>query len=221
MPTEERPRERLKLRGAYDLNNAELIAILLRTGSKGENVLTLSQRVLSSIGGLRGLGQAGFAELAGQHAMGEAKACQLLAAVELGRRVASHRPDCERLISLPADINAMLYGEMALLEQEELKVVLLNTRNEVQSVRTVYRGNVNTAIVRIAEVFKDAVREGCPTIVLAHNHPSGDPSPSNEDILMTRQVIEGGNMLGIDLLDHVVIARNGFVSMQERKLGFS
>jgi DNA repair protein RadC len=208
------------MRGPGALTNAELIAILLRTGQKGENVVRVAERVLAQAGGLDGLGRAGFAELAGLSAMGEAKACQLLAALELGRRVLNARPPEARRIRCPEDIHAMLFAEMALLEQEELKVLLLNTRNEVKGLRVVYRGNVSAAIVRSAEVFRDAIRESCPSIALAHNHPSGDPSPSAEDVLLTKQLREAGKMLGIDVVDHVVIARSGFVSMKDRRLGF-
>lgn len=220
MPTEERPRERLRLRGPETLTNAELIAILLRTGTMGENVLTVANRILSRFDGLRGLGQVGFQELAGEHAMGEAKACQLLAAVELGVRIANAPKDATRVIRLPADVYAMLYGEMGLADQEELKVILLNVRNEVLRVRDVYKGNVSSVVVRTAEVFKDAVREGCPSIVLVHNHPSGDATPSAEDVVLTRHIVAAGKMLGIEVLDHVVIARNGFVSMKDGKIGF-
>jgi DNA repair protein RadC len=219
LPTEERPRERLRLRGPESLSNAELMAILLRTGTKGENVVSLAQRILAKFEGLRGLSRASFGELAKEHAMGEAKACQLLAAIELGKRMLLEMPE-QRVIRSAADIHAMLFGEMALLQQEEVRVVLLTTRNEVVTTKTVYRGNVSSAIVRIGEVFRDAVREGCPSIIVVHNHPSGDPSPSAEDANLTKQLIEAGKLIGVDVIDHVVIARSGFVSMKERKLGF-
>ncbi len=220
MPAEERPRERLRMRGPEALTNAELIAILLRTGGRGENVVRLAERLLAQVQGLRGLGRASFGELVEMAAMGEAKACQVMAAIELGKRVAHAQPPERRIIRCPEDVHAMLFAEMALLEQEELKVLLLTTRNEVMSVRDVYRGNVSAAIVRVSEVFRDAVRESSPSIVLAHNHPSGDPSPSAEDVALTRQVLDAGKMLGIGVLDHVVIARGGFVSMKDRKLGY-
>jgi DNA repair protein RadC len=220
MPAEERPRERLRRRGPESLTNAELVAILLRTGVSGENVLSVATRILSTFEGLRGLSRASFGELATQHAMGEAKACQLLAAMELGKRLLQEMPQ-QRIIRSAEDVYAMLFGEMALLEQEELRVILLTTRHEVITVRDVYRGNVSSAIVRIGEIFRDAVREGCPGIIAVHNHPSGDPSPSPEDINLTKQLIEAGRMLGIDVLDHIVIARKGFVSLKEKKMGFT
>ena len=219
MPVDERPRERLRMRGPEALTNAELVAILLRTGTSGENVVTLAQRILSRFEGLRGLGKASFGELSTQRAMGEAKASQLLAAMELGKRMLHEQPE-RRVVRAAEDVFRMLFADMALLEQEELRVILLSTRNEVIAMRDVYRGNVSSAVVRIGEVFRDAVREGCPGIIAVHNHPSGDPSPSAEDAALTKQLVEAGRLLGIEVLDHVVIARSGFVSLKDRKLGF-
>jgi DNA repair protein RadC len=219
MPMDERPRERLRMRGPEALTNAELVAILLRTGTSGENVVTLAQRILSRFEGLRGLGKASFGELSTQRAMGEAKASQLLAAMELGKRMLHEQPE-RRIVRAAEDVFRMLFADMALLEQEELRVILLSTRNEVIAMRDVYRGNVSSAVVRIGEVFRDAVREGCPNIIAVHNHPSGDPSPSAEDAALTKQLVEAGRLLGIEVLDHVVIARSGFVSLKDRKLGF-
>jgi DNA repair protein RadC len=222
LPTDERPRERLRMHGPGALSNAELIAILLRTGCNGESAVSVAQRVLRDLDGLRGLRQATFGELAKMKAMGEAKAAQVLAAIELGKRVMDSGPAERRVITRAEDVYSMLYGDMALLDQEHLRVILLNTRNEVVAVRDVYKGNVNTAIVRPSEVFKDAVREGIPTIVMVHNHPSGDPSPSPPDIALTRQIVDAGRLLGIEVLDHVIIGRHApfYSSLKEKHLGF-
>lgn len=220
MPAEERPRERLRMRGAEALTNAELIAILLRTGMTGENVVAVANRLLATFEGLAGFGKVTYGELAGERAMGDAKACQLLAAIELGKRVVHAAPPERRVIKGPDDIYVLLFGEMALLDQEEVKVVLLNARNEVVTVRGVYRGNVSSAIVRPAEIFRDAVREGCPSIIVVHNHPSGDPTPSADDVLLTKELVEAGRILGVELVDHVVLARSGAFSMKDRGLGF-
>ncbi|MCI0783820.1 MAG: DNA repair protein RadC [Chloroflexi bacterium] len=220
MPADERPRERLRMRGPESLTNAELVAILLRTGTNGENVVAVAQRILAKFGGLRGLGAAGFGELCAERAMGEAKAAQLIAAVELGKRIVHARPPERRIIRSPEDVYALLFAEMALLDREQLRVILLSTRNEVLSVREVYRGNVSSALVRVAEVFSDAVREGCPSIIIVHNHPSGDPTPSAEDVALTKQLIDAGKLLGVEVLDHVVIAREGHKSLKDLKLGF-
>ena len=220
MPSDERPRERLRLRGPAALTNPELLAILLRTGSKGENVVSLATRLLAKFEGVDALGRASFAELCAQRHVGPAKAAQILAALELGTRIMSSRPD-RRYIRCPEDVYALLGAEMALLDQEHLRVVLLNTRNQVIATREVYKGNVHSAIVRIAEVFKDAVREGCPSLIVVHNHPSGDPEPSPDDASLTGQLQEAGRLLGIELADHIVIARQGIVSLRERGLGFA
>jgi DNA repair protein RadC len=220
MPADERPRERLRMRGAESLTNAELIAILLRTGVAGENVVNVAQRLIARFEGMRGLGRASYGELAGERAMGGAKACQLLAAIELGKRIMHAEPGQRRIIKVPEDVHAMLFGEMALLEQEHLRVILLTVRNEVICVRDIYKGNVSSAVVRIGEVFRDAVREGCPNIIAVHNHPSGDPSPSAEDAALTKLMVEAGKLLGVELVDHIVIARRGFVSLRDRKMGF-
>lgn len=220
MPTDERPRERMRLRGPAALTNPELLAILLRTGSRGENVVSLATRLLAKFEGVDALGRASFAELCEQRHVGPAKAAQILAALELGTRIMSSRPD-RRHIRCPEDVYALLGAEMALLDQEHLRVLLLNTRNQVIATREVYKGNVHSAIVRVGEVFKDAVREGCPSLIVVHNHPSGDPEPSPDDASLTGQLEEAGRLLGIEVADHIVIGRNGLVSLRERGLGFA
>ncbi len=220
MPSDERPRERMRLRGPGGLSNAELLAILLRTGSAGENVVALAQRLLSRFEGLPGLGRVSLAQMCGEKHVGEAKAAQVLAALELGKRVVSTQPDQRTVVRSPEDVYALLGAEMALLEQEHLKVILLNVRNQVLGVRDVYKGSVHSAVVRVAEVFRDAVRENCPNLVIVHNHPSGDPSPSPDDVALTKQVHEAGRMLGIDVLDHVIIGRRGPASLKDLGLGF-
>lgn len=220
MPLDERPRERLRLRGASSLSNAELLAILLRTGAQGENVLSLATRLLARFDGVVGLARASFGELCAEHAVGEAKAAQVKAALELGRRLVSTQPEERATVRSPQDVYNLLMAEMALLDQEHLRVVLLNARNQVLAIHELYRGTVNTALVRPAEVFREAVREGCPAVIVVHNHPSGDPTPSADDAAMTRRLVEAGAILEIEVLDHVVIARRGFASLREQGLGF-
>ncbi len=211
----ERPRERLKALGAQALSNAELLAILLRVGVQGENVVQLGQRLLQTFGGLSGLHRVSFDELCAQHGVGEAKAAQIKAAIELGRRL-SLETEARPVISSPADAAALLTYEMSGLEQEHLRVILLDTRNHVLEIREVYRGSVNSAQVRIAEVFRDAVRRNATAIIVAHNHPSGDPTPSPEDIALTRSLIQAGKLLDILVLDHLIIGHGRFVSLKER-----
>jgi len=221
MPLGERPRERLRDAGPDSLSNGELLAILLRTGSVRENVLQQAGRLLTTWGGLTGLARAGFAELCREHGMGEAKACQVQAALELGRRLAVSLSAEERpQISSPEQVAALVQTEMGLLAQESLRVVLLNTKNHVIAIREVYKGSVNSAQVRVGEVFREAIRENCPSIIVIHNHPSGDPTPSPDDIAVTRDLIAAGDLLEIEVLDHLVIAGGRFVSMKGQRLGF-
>ena len=222
LPQGERPRERLKEYGARYLSNTELVAILLRTGLRGENVLSLSSRLLAQLNGLAGLGRSSFAELCAQRGLSEAKASQLLAGLELGRRFVSLAPEERATIRSPEDVANLLMAEMAPLPQEHLKALLLNTKNEVLSVQEIYVGNVNSSMVRPAEVFRPAVRDNAPSIIVVHNHPSGDPTPSPEDVSITRELVPAGEILGIQLLDHLVIGSgNRYVSLNERRLGFA
>ena len=221
LPQDERPRERLQQYGPSHLSNGELIAILLRVGSAGESVLRLSERVLATYGGLGGVAKASYGELCDLRGISDAKACQLLAALELGRRLTSLQPDDRAVIRTPQDVFNLLSAEMGFLVQEHLRVLLLNTKNEVLSTHEIYKGNVNSAVIRVSEVLRPAVRENCPNIIIAHNHPSGDPTPSPEDILVTRQIRTCAEMMDIELLDHIVIGNQRFVSLKERGLGFS
>ena len=217
----ERPRERLINYGPPSLSNAELLAILLRTGVKGEGVVSMAQRILGRFKGLAGLAKANYTELCSEHGVSEAKACQLLSAIELGRRYSSLQPEEKPEVNSPQDIANLLMGEMSFLDQEHLKAVLLNTKNQVLGISQIYIGNVSASMVRPAEIFRPAIRENCPSIIVVHNHPSGDPTPSAEDVVVTRQLVKAGNLLGIDVLDHVVIGNgNRFISLKQKGLGF-
>ena len=220
LPPSERPRERLRDAGSGVLSNSELLAIVLRTGSSSESALSLANRLLAEFRGLGGVARAGFNELLGFRGLGEAKAAQVQAALELGRRVASLPLEERASIGSPQDVYNLLSAEMAFLDQESLRVLLLNTKNQVVRTVEVYKGNVNNINVRAGETLRHAVRENCPSVILVHNHPSGDPTPSSEDAQMTKQLVEAGRMLDVEVMDHVVVARSGFVSMKEKKLGF-
>ena len=221
LPASERPRERLRDRGAAALSNSELLAIILRTGTASENALALATAALARFGGLPGLVRASFGELCAQHGMGEAKAAQVKAALELGLRLVSAQPEERATVRSPQDVSNLLLAEMGLLEQEHMRVLLLNTKNQVLAMPEVYKGSVNTTQVRLSELFREAIREGCPAIIVVHNHPSGDPTPSHDDIEMTRELIEAGKLLDIEVLDHIIIASQGVVSLRERGLGFA
>ena len=220
MPADMLPRERLLKLGANALSTNELIAILLRTGVKGENVITLSGKLLVKVGGLSGLPEASVSDMSDIHGISAVKACQVLAAVELGKRAASANPEHRPSISSPDDVNNIVGPEMSALTQEKLRVLLLNTKNRVMAMRDVYQGTVNSASIRVAEILRPAVRENCPYIIVVHNHPSGDPTPSPEDILVTRPLNQSADMMDIELLDHIIIGQQSFVSMKQRNLGF-
>ena len=220
MNSEDRPRERLIYNGAAALNNAELLAIILRVGSKGENVVRLAEKLLSQQGGLLGLAQMSVEAMAAIPGMGVAKSTQVKAALELGRRLLLAGPNQRAQICSPADVANLLMLEMGFLEKEELRAVLLDTKNFVHRIAPVYAGSLNAAVIRVGEVFRDAVRANCAAIIVVHNHPSGDPAPSPEDVRVTEQLVEAGKLLDIAVLDHVIIGRNRFVSLKERGLGF-
>jgi len=220
LPVGERPRERLRDYGEAALSNAELLAIVLRTGTDQESVLHLATRLLASLEGLPGLARASFGELCHHHGLGPAKVAQIKASLELGRRLAATQPQDRPVVRSPTDVANLLLSEMGLLEQEEMRVVLLNTRNQVLAVPQVYKGSVNTSLVRMAELFREAIRQNCPAIILVHNHPSGDPTPSPEDIELTRQAVAAGRLLDIEVLDHLVIGQQRYLSLKERGLGF-
>ena len=219
-PEDERPRERLKHYGAAALSNAELLAILLRVGVQGENVITLSTRLLREFGGLPGLAKASFGELTNVKGLSTAKVAQLKAAIELGRRLLISSPDSRPQITSPSDAANLLMLEMGGLEQENFRAILLDTKNRVLSSPTIYVGNVNSSIIRVSEVFRDAIRQNATSMIVAHNHPSGDPTPSPEDVNVTRSLVEAGQLLGIEVLDHLVIGHQRYVSLKERGLGF-
>jgi DNA repair protein RadC len=220
LPSAERPRERLQTYGPGALSSAELLAIILRTGVGGQNVLSLSTNLMARFGGLAGLARAGLSELCREKGLGLAKACQLKAALELGRRMLIASPDERPQVRSPADAANLVLLEMAFLEQENLRVILLDTKNAVVAIVTIYVGNVNTALVRVCEVFREAVRTNAPQIIVVHNHPSGDPTPSLEDVQVTEQIVAAGKLLDIDVLDHLIIGRQRYVSLKERGLGF-
>ena len=221
LPPCERPRERLREHGVRYLNNAELVAILLRVGLPGENVITMATRLLAAFDGPGGLARAEYAELCDQRGLSDAKTCQIMAALELGRRIASLAPEERAQIACPQDAANLVSAEMSLLAQEHLAVLLLNTRNRVMARRTIYIGTVNSSAVRPAEVLRPAIRENAPSIIMVHNHPSGDPTPSPEDVAITRDMVSAGKLMDIELLDHLVIGQGGrFTSLKEKGLGF-
>jgi DNA repair protein RadC len=220
LPESEKPRERMQKLGASALSNADLIAILLRVGVGGENVMNLAQRLLATFGGLAGLARADFADLCAVKGIGMAKAAQLKAALELGCRLLIAGAESRPQIKTAGDVANLLLLEMGFLSQEHMRVLLLDTKHHVLDAPTVYVGNVNTSVIRISELFRDAVKQNCAAIILAHNHPSGDPTPSSEDIAVTEQVVAAGKLLDIEVLDHLIIGQQRYISLRERGIGF-
>jgi DNA repair protein RadC len=220
LPTEERPRERLALRGAGGLTTAELIALLWGSGVRGRSAVDIATDALAVHDGLAGLARATDVELAALPGVGTAKAAQLVAAFELGRRLLADWPTARWSIRGPRDVAERLILQMGGLEREELRVVLLDTKNHVLRVATVYQGNVSASLVRVGELYRDAVRLNAASVILVHNHPSGDPTPSPDDLHLTAEALAAGRLLDIALLDHLVIGHDAYVSLRDRGVDF-
>ncbi|MBF0706373.1 MULTISPECIES: RadC family protein [Bacillales] len=215
-PEEERPRERLMKDGPETLSNQELLAIILRTGTKQESVLQLSYRIIQNFEGLRLLKDASIEELTSLNGVGTAKAVQLIAAMELGRRVSRLQLEERYTIRSPEDGANYVMEDMRFLSQEHFVCLYLNTKNQVLHRQTVFVGSLNASIVHPREVFREAFRRSAASLICFHNHPSGDPTPSREDIEVTKRLAECGKMLGIDMLDHIIIGDQKFISLKEK-----
>ncbi|MEQ2466230.1 DNA repair protein RadC [Niallia sp. CLA-SR-H024] len=215
-PDDERPRERFIKQGPESLANHELIALLIQTGSKNESVLTLANKLLIHFDGLRLLKDASLDELKAIKGIGTAKAIQLMAAIELGRRVSNLEFTDRYCIRSPEDAAKYMMNEMRFLTQEHFVCLYLNTKNQVMHKQVVFIGSLNASIVHPREVYKEAFRRSAASIICLHNHPSGDPSPSREDIEVTKRLVECGKIIGIDLLDHIIIGENKFISLKEK-----
>ncbi|MEO8463137.1 MAG: DNA repair protein RadC [Chloroflexota bacterium] len=220
MPVEERPRERMAVRGAAGLTSAELIALLWGSGSRGRSALNLAEDAIAQFDGLTGLARASGPELEAIDGVGIARAAQLHASFELGRRLLADWPTARWAVRSPGDVADRMVLQMGGLEREELRVVILNTRNVVQRVVTAYQGNLSASVVRIGELFRDAVRLTAAGIILVHNHPSGDPTPSPDDLHLTAEALAAGRLLDINVLDHLVIGHDAWVSMRDRGVAF-
>ncbi len=218
LPPDERPRERLIRYGAGALSSAELIAVVLRTGTEGDGALDVAEGLLCRVGGVRELAGATLTELSAVRGIGPAKAAQLHAVIELGRRSTATQPVGRTRIRGPRDIWEMLGPELRTERKEHFVAVLLDTRNGVIARQTVSVGDLTSAIVHPREVFAPAIRHGAAALVVAHNHPSGDPAPSPEDIQVTKRLVSTGDLVGIPVMDHVVLGDAGWMSMKESGL---
>ncbi|OPJ62043.1 RadC family protein [Clostridium chromiireducens] len=219
IPQHERPKEKLLTYGAESLSNSELLAIILRTGTQGENVLQLSSRLLSELEGLDGILNSSINDITSIKGIKGGKASQILALSELFKRFRTLKAIKNDIkITSPKELADLIMGEMNDLTQEVLKVVLLNTKNVIIGTKDVFKGSLNTSVVHPREIFKQAINKNSASIIICHNHPSGDPTPSKEDINITLRIKECGNIIGIQLIDHIIIGNNKFVSLKERGL---
>lgn len=216
VPKEERPRERLLKDGPQALSIQELLAIILRSGSRKESVLQLSARLLKQFNGLRALKEATIEELQEVNGIGITKAIEIIAALEIGKRVNRLRYDERFAIRSPEDGAKYVMEDMRFLSQEHFVCLYLNTKNQVIHQQTVFIGSLNASIVHPREVFKEALKRSAASIICFHNHPSGDPTPSREDIDVTKRLSESGKVLGVELLDHIIIGDQSFISLKEK-----
>lgn len=216
VPEEERPRERMKQYGAEHLSNTELIAILLRTGIQGRSVISVAEEIYKKAGSLQSLLELELEELLSVKGIGEAKAIQIKAGLELGRRLSRNNLLDRPKIGSPQDAAKLMMDSMRFLHQEHFVILLLNTKNQVIGQETIFVGTLNSSLVHPREVFREGIRRSAASIILLHNHPSGDPQPSKEDVDVTQRLVECGRLLGIEVLDHLVIGDGIFVSLKEK-----
>ena len=218
LPVDERPRERLVKYGAEVLSNAELLAIILRVGTHEYSAIGLAEHMLGRFGGLKGIATASVEDLSSIKGLGTAKAAQIQAMVELGKRIAASVGHSRPAIRCPQDAVDLLMPELRDEPQEHFKGVFLNTKNEVLKTRTIAIGSLNTSVITPRELFREAISCSSAAVIIAHNHPSGDPTPSKEDIAVSKCLCEAGQTVGIEVLDHLVIGDGRWVSLKERGL---
>jgi DNA repair protein RadC len=213
---DDRPRERLQKLGADTLSTSDLLAIILRTGTQRDNVMEMATKLLIKYGGLTGLMSADFHELSAEYGLGLAKTAQLKAALELGKRLSMQQPDKRFQIKSADDAANVVRMDMMFLDHEEMHILILDTKNQLIELIKRYKGTVNSSVLRSAEIFRPAIVRNCPNVIICHNHPSGDPTPSPEDIDVTQQVVEAGRLLDIEVLDHLIIGNPRYVSLKQQ-----
>ncbi|MEM5831547.1 MAG: DNA repair protein RadC [Candidatus Aenigmatarchaeota archaeon] len=216
LPKEERPRERLVKYGESALSLQELLQIILRTGNKGESVVTLAQKLLVHFGNLQKLKEASIEELMSIKGIGLAKAVQIKAALELGRRAEITLERKQKKIISPQDVFKLMKSKLKDYSKEHFYIISLNSRNAI--INEISIGTLNASLVHPREVFAEAIRQRANSIILVHNHPSGDPTPSKDDIKITKKLKEAGKILGIEVLDHIIITRNSYLSFKNKNL---
>jgi len=216
LPITDQPVNRLRYAGSASLSLRELLSLLIG----GNNAFSVAENILRVANSTAQIAALSYHQLTSIHGVGPTSAARIQAAFEISHRL--KRDNWQELpqIHTPTDVANLLMGEMGLLDHEQLRVVLLDTKNRVQEVVMLYKGSLNTAVVRVGEVFREALKRNMASIILVHNHPSGDPTPSPEDVRLTEKVVEAGKLLNIDVLDHLVVVSTRFVSLKERGLGF-
>jgi DNA repair protein RadC len=218
LPAKERPTNRMISYGAGALSTTEILAIILG----GPQQLYQASTLLAKFDGLTGLARANFHELSTTvKGVSSSRSARIQAALELGRRLMTTFPDDRPQVKSPADAANLLMLEMSLLEQEHLRTILLDSKNRVLATPTIYVGSLNTSVVRVGELFREAIRLNCAALIVAHNHPSGDPTPSPEDVKVTGLIVQAGQLVDIEVLDHIILGQQRYVSLKERGLGFN
>ncbi len=218
LPSENRPRERMMIWGPEALSDIELLAILIRSGTPKEGVLELSQRLLIEFGGLHSLFQTNLSRLQNIPGLGPAKSCILAACFELSKRLVIQQKKVKPVLSTPEDVVNILMPRMRYLKQEHLKALYLDIKNRLIDERTISIGTLDSSIIHPRDLFRHAIDLPCAAIILIHNHPTGDPSPSNEDIQVTKRIINAAQIMGIPLLDHIIIGDGHYISLKEKKV---
>ena len=218
LPLEERPREKLKSLGAAALSNAELLAILLRSGSRNESAVQMASRILARVGGLRNLPDLSLEDLQENKGIGPDKAVTIKAALELGSRLATTPRQLAESIVTPGQAADLFMEELRYKKKEYFKILLLNTKNHVISREEISVGSLSASIVHPREIFNIPLRKSAASIILFHNHPSGDPTPSQQDLEVTRRLVDAGNLLGVTVRDHIIIGDGCFFSFREKGL---
>lgn len=218
LPAEERPREKLQTLGPEALSNPELLAVILRTGTSRESAVHLAERLISKSGGLRCLPDLSLEELQEFHGIGLAKAVQIKAALELSKRIATTFQENETSVTSPRHVAELFMEELRYKKKEYFKLVLLNTKNKVIAKEEISVGSLNASIVHPREIFTLPLKKSAASVILIHNHPSGDPTPSQEDLAVTRRLVDGGNILGIEVKDHIIIGDGCYLSFKEKGL---
>lgn len=218
LPLEERPRERLIRHGAERLANKELLAILLRTGTQQESALALAEKLLARFDSLRGLATASFEELVEVSGIGPAKATDILAAFELAKRLADSHMEFQGVVNSPQDAAQMVLRELSLEDKEHFMILMLNTKHRIIAKKVISIGHLHASLVHPREMFKEAIKRSSAAVILVHNHPSGDLTPSKDDLTTTERLKEVGEILGIEVLDHIIVGDNRYLSFREQGL---